>query len=70
MVVLIIRMLFRKKLKTELSGQWYILLGVSIISIILLYVVWEELSANTIVVVGILMLFINFLFLQYLLDVP
>ncbi len=60
-VVLIIRMLFRKKLKTELSGQWYILLGVSIISIILLYVVWEELSANTIVVVGILILFINFL---------
>lgn len=61
MVVLTIRILFRKKLKTEVSGQWYILLIVSIISIFLLNIIWTELSSNTIVIVGICILLINFL---------
>ena len=59
--VLFMRILFRKKRKTELSGQWYVLLIVSIISIAIVNITWYELSPDKIMIIGILVFLINLL---------
>lgn len=59
--VLFMRILFRKKRKTELSGQWYVLLIVSIISIVIVNITWYELSPDKIMIIGILVFLINLL---------
>ncbi|MGN0318654.1 MAG: sensor histidine kinase [Lachnospira sp.] len=63
LAVIIIKVFFRKKTKTEFSGQWYILLLVSVMSVCLLYVVYHEMhmSGNAIILVSFIILILNFL---------
>lgn len=71
--VLILRLIFKHKVKTEFSGQWYILLVVSVLSICLVLVVYRELyvSKLCIVIVSSILLSLNmllFIFYSSMLD--
>lgn len=62
-ITMLLRLLFRKKLKTEFAGQWYILLLVSIMSVCVLFEIYKEkgLSLNVILFLSISVLALNLL---------
>jgi sensor histidine kinase YesM len=61
--VMLIKLLFKNKSKTEFSGQWYILLSVSIASVCILYVMYLkiEMSVGAVIFVSIILMLVNFL---------
>lgn len=62
-VVMLLKLIFRKKLKTEFMGQWYILLVVSIMSVCLLIGLYSErtLSDYGTIYLSIMLLTLNLL---------
>jgi sensor histidine kinase YesM len=61
--VMLVKLFFKNKNKTEFSGQWYILLSVSIMSVCILYVMYLkiEMSVVGVIFVSIILLLVNFL---------
>ena len=45
-VMMLLKLVFRKKMKTELMGQWYILFVVSIMSVCVLFVIYKEMTMS------------------------
>lgn len=62
MVVMLLRVMFRKRMKTEFIGQWYILLVVSVMSVCLLIVIYRTMtfSAYGIIYISAILLALNF----------
>jgi signal transduction histidine kinase len=61
--VMLIKLFFKNKNKTEFSGQWYILLSVSIMSVCILYVMYLkiEMSVAEVIFVSTILMAVNFL---------
>jgi hypothetical protein len=61
--VMLIKIFFKNKNKTEFSGQWYILLSVSIMSVCILYVMYLkiEMSVAGVIFVSVILMLVNFL---------
>ncbi|MGN0319583.1 MAG: sensor histidine kinase [Lachnospira sp.] len=45
-VMMLLKLVFRKKMKTEFMGQWYILFVVSIMSVCVLFVIYKEMTMS------------------------
>lgn len=65
-VIMLLRLIFKKKLKTEFMGQWYILLFVSIMSVCILFAMYKEIGLSS---YGILFLSTSVLVLNLMLYV-
>lgn len=61
--VMLLKLIFRKKMKTELIGQWYVLLLISVMSVCLLVGLYRETSLSDvgIVYLSVIMLVMNLL---------
>ena len=63
LVVILLKFIFRNKLKSEFSGQWYILLIVSVMSVALLCFIYREINLTeiAIIIISTTILVLNFL---------